>query len=232
MSWAYEIVLRGSLEQSAGLPMWLETGTHDTCAGVPGLASIDLYTPADGPTFDPCNDDGAGPLMMLVLDFASRDTLAAAVASGRIVAVAGALAPDIAVTETALERRFYPVGEDETPALLQAPFSYVVRYHRPADDETALVKAYLATHPATEARLPRIRSIMCYLPVEEVHASHLQGARADVPGNRPRAKTKDLPVKPSRDGYSTSDRPCAARWSGPIQLLCRLEKPKKSQSSQ
>lgn len=181
MSWTYEIVLRGPPEQRADLPIWLETWTRDTVAGLPGLASFDLYTPADGPAFDPYNDDGAAPLMMLMLHFASRDALAAAVASGRIMASGGAPAPDIAITGTALERRFYPVGEDETPAPLQAPFSYVVRYHRPANDEAAFVKNYLATHPATEARLPGIRSIMCYLPLEEVHASDLPGAWTDVP---------------------------------------------------
>jgi hypothetical protein len=181
MSWTYEIVLRGLPEQRAGLQMWLETRTRDACAGLPGLSRFDLYTLADASAFDPYNDAGAGPLMMLMLDFASRDALAAAVANGRIKEAAGALARDIAVTGTALERRFYPVGEDETPAPLQAPFSYVVRYHRPADDEAAFVKNYLATHPATEARLPGIRSIMCYLPLDEVHASDLHGARIDIP---------------------------------------------------
>ncbi len=181
MSWTYEIVLRGLPERRAGLQVWLETRARDACVGLPGLARFDLYTPADSPASDPYNDDRAGPLMMLMLDFASRDALAAAVASGRIKEAAAALAPDIAVAGTALERQFYPVGEDETPAPLQAPFSYVVRYYRPADDEAAFVKNYLATHPATEARLPGIRSIICYLPLDEVHASDPQGARIDVP---------------------------------------------------
>ena len=181
MSWTYEIAFRGPPEQRAGLQAWLETWTHDTCAGLSGLACVDLYTPADGPAFDPYNDDGAGPLMMLMLDFASRDALAAAVASSRIPVAGCAVAPGIAVTGTALERRFYPIGEDATPAPLQAPFSYVVRYHRPADDEAAFVKNYLATHPATEARLPGIRSIMCYLPLEGMHAGNPQRARTDMP---------------------------------------------------
>jgi hypothetical protein len=100
--------------------------------------------------------------MMLMLDFVSRDALAAVVSSG----AAAASGPDIAATGTAFERRFYPVGADAAPAPLRAPFSYVVRYHRPADDEAAFVANYLATHPATEAKLPGIRSIMCYLPLD------------------------------------------------------------------
>jgi hypothetical protein len=170
MSWTYEITLRGAPDQGAGLQTWLETGVCKTFAGLPGLACLDVYTPAEAPVRDPYVDDGAGPLMMLMLDFAARDALAAAAGGGSIDAAAGALAPGIAGTGMAFERRFYPVGEDAAPAPLQAPFSYVVRYHRPADDEAAFVRNYLATHPATEAKLPGIRSIMCYLPLADVHA--------------------------------------------------------------
>jgi uncharacterized protein (TIGR02118 family) len=63
-----------------------------------------------------------------------------------------------------------PYNDDDTPAPLQAPFSYVVRYHRPADDEAAFIKNYLDTHPVTQARLPGIRAIMCYLPLHELRA--------------------------------------------------------------
>jgi hypothetical protein len=170
MSWTYEITLRGAPDQGAGLQTWLETGVRETFAGLPGLACLDLYTPAEAPVRDPYVDDGAGPLMMLMLDFATREALAAAVASGSIDASAGALAPDIVGTGMAFERRFYPVGEDAAPAPLQAPFSYVVRYHRPADDEAAFVRNYLVGHRTIQARLPGIRSIMCYLPLDDVHA--------------------------------------------------------------
>jgi hypothetical protein len=166
MSWTYEIALRGAPDQEAGLQAWLEASAYKSFTGLPGLASLDLYTPADGLTTDPYNHDGAGPLMMLMLDFATRDALVAAVAGGHIAGAAGALAPEIAATGAALERRFYPAGKDATPTPLQAPFSYVVRYHRPADDEAAFVRNYLATHPALEARLPGIRSIICYLPLD------------------------------------------------------------------
>jgi len=170
MSWTYEVALRGEPDQQAGLRTWLESGAREICAALPGLAHFDLYTPADGSSRDPYNDHGAGPLMMLMLDFAGRDALAAAVKSGEIDDVVDALAPDIAVTGAAFERRFYPVGGDTRPALLQAPFSYVVRYHRPADDEAAFIENYIATHPLTQAKLPDIRSIMCYLPLDDVRA--------------------------------------------------------------
>jgi hypothetical protein len=181
MSWTYEIALRGDPSRSADVQTWLDTTARDCCAGLPGMACLDVYTPADGQARDPYNNDGAGPLMMLMLDFVARDALAAAVEGGAMAVAAGALAPDIAAAGTALERRFYPVGGDAAPATLRAPFSYVVRYHRPADNETAFIKNYLATHPAIEAKLPGIRSIMCYLPLDEMHAGHRPGAGSDLP---------------------------------------------------
>jgi hypothetical protein len=176
MNWTYEIALRGDPDRRAELQSWLESGAGAACAGLAGLACLDVYMPADGPVRDPYNNDGAGPLMVVMLDFAAREALAAAVAGGGIAAAADALPPDIAATGTAFERRFYPVGADATPAPLLAPFSYVVRYHRPAGDEKAFVTNYLATHPATEAKLPGIRSIMCYLPLDERHAGGRQHA--------------------------------------------------------
>ena len=173
MSWTYEIALRGAPEQAAALHAWLENGAHESFAGLPGLASFDLYTPAAGTSRDPYNNDGSGPLMMLMLDFVSRNALAAAAGGGAIAASVRDVASNTAATAAAFERRFYTVGEGTAPAPLQAPFSYVVRYHHPADDVAAFIANYLATHPVTQARLPGIRSIMCYLPLEDISASSL-----------------------------------------------------------
>jgi hypothetical protein len=118
--------------------------------------------------------------MMLMLDFATSDALAAAITGGCLAAPL-ALAHGITATGTALQRRFYPVVEGATPAPLQAPFSYVVRYHRPADEEAAFVKDYLASHPPIEARLPGIRAIMCYLPLNEPPDGDLRDARDLLP---------------------------------------------------
>jgi hypothetical protein len=171
MSWTYEIALRGKPEHADHLQTWFDDGARETYAGLPELAAFDLYTPAVGSSRDPYVNDGAGPLMLLMLDFVSRDALAAAAGSGAIAAPVRDVASDIAATGAAFERRFYAVGEGATPAVLQAPFSYVVRYHHPADDVAAFIENYLATHPVTQARFPGIRSIMCYLPLDDISAS-------------------------------------------------------------
>lgn len=169
MNWTCEIALRGAPDRGASLRTWLETA-QGAIARLSGLECLDLYTPAAATAIDPYTHDGAGPLMMLMLDFSTRDALVAAVADDGIRAAADALAPDITATGAAFERRFYPAGGNTVPAPLQAPFSYVVRYHRPADDEAAFVAHYLTSHPATQAKLPGIRNVICYLPDDEVWA--------------------------------------------------------------
>jgi hypothetical protein len=44
----------------------------------------------------------------------------------------------------------------------------VVRYHRPAADKAAFNDNHLVTHLATQAKLPRIRAIMCYMPLDDL----------------------------------------------------------------
>jgi hypothetical protein len=176
----YEIALCGAPDQAAVLHRRLATGLREAAAGLTGLLGVDVYTPFDGPARDPYNHDSGGPLMMLMLDFATRDALAAAVTGGPLPAPF-APAGGVTATGTAFERRCYPVGEDAAPAPLQAPFSYVVRYHRPADDEAAFVEDYLASHPPIEARLPGIRAIMCYLPLSRQPDGDRRGARGLLP---------------------------------------------------
>jgi hypothetical protein len=168
MSWTYEIALRGLPEEGVALRKWFVNGPQQAFAASPGLATLDLYTPAQGPSHDPYNHDGAGPLLMVMLEFATRDALAAAVRGATFGGAFKALPSGVVATGAAFERLYYPVGDGTAPAPLQAPFSYVVRYHRPADDEAAFIRNYLDTHPVTQAKLPGIRSILCYLPLDDV----------------------------------------------------------------
>jgi hypothetical protein len=174
MSWVYEVTLRGGPETAKAAADWFARGPRSTWAELPGLVSLDSYVNAEQPAHDPYNNDGAGPLLLILVAFASREALASAV--GRIVASMGDLPDGVAATGSALERRFYPVGEGSEPAPLEAPLSYVVRYHRPADDEAAFVDNYLASHPVTQAQLPHIRAIICYLPLDELNHLSVPGA--------------------------------------------------------
>ena len=110
-------------------------------------------------------------MLIAVAEFQSRDALEPVTAVlERALAHAST---GIAASVTAMERCFYPVEGETTPGPLQAPFSYVVRYHRPAEDEAAFVAHYVADHPRLEARFPGIRSIMCYFPLKPAGVGRL-----------------------------------------------------------
>jgi uncharacterized protein (TIGR02118 family) len=103
-------------------------------------------------------------LLLAMLHFNTAEQMSHAI--GALARSLGGLPHGVVVTGTPFERRLYPIGGEATPGPLTAPFSYVVRYHRPADDEAEFVSHYLADHPPLLAKLPEIRSVLCYLPLD------------------------------------------------------------------
>jgi hypothetical protein len=133
---------------------------------LPGLLSHDLYVGTADGARDPLVDDGPGPLLIAMLAFAHADALARAMASAALAALLSRLPAGVRAAGEAMECRHYPVAGAAAPAPLRAAFSYVVRYHRPAQDEAAFIANYVATHPPTLAQLPGIRNVMCYFPLD------------------------------------------------------------------
>jgi len=160
--WVFELVCTGAAGRIDEAVAWANRAARGWAA-LPKLATLDLYAPVTGGAHDPFNDDGPGPLFIAMLAFPSREALAAAVASPELTSSLGGRPGDLAWTGSAFERHFYPVGGKTDP--LTAPFSYVVRYHKPAEDEAAFIRNYVDTHPPTLATLPGIRSVMCYFPL-------------------------------------------------------------------
>jgi hypothetical protein len=132
---------------------------------LPGLVSHDLYVGVTDGAKDPLVDDGPGPLLIAMLAFADADALGKAIVSAKFEQSLARLPDGMRAAGEAMECRHYPVADADAPAQLRAPFSYVVRYHRPAEDEAAFIANYVATHPPTLARLPAIRNVMCYFPL-------------------------------------------------------------------
>jgi len=163
MAWICEIVVSGAAEALPGLRTWARETAPMRLSDLGGLLSLDLYEPTEEPGQDPFNHDTDAPRLIALLDFDGEDALRQAMRSAPLAAVVDALPAGLAATVTALERTTYPV--DGNPAAdLEAPVSYVVRYHRPADDEVLFTRNYVASHPPTQAKLPGIRSVMCYFP--------------------------------------------------------------------
>jgi uncharacterized protein (TIGR02118 family) len=164
MSFIAEIALTGGLELTESVQAWLTAVSSQAWPAQRGLSALDIYRPVGG-TQDPYNKDERPPLVILVVEFQAVDALGAAVPV--LEQGLAKLPAAVTATVTAMERRFYPVAGETAPGALRAPFSYVVRYHRPAEDEAAFVKHYVADHPRLEAQFPGIRSIMCYFPQPE-----------------------------------------------------------------
>jgi len=157
--WVFEVACTGDASRAADARAWLDAAVPAWKA-LPGLAALDLYRPIEGGAHDPFNDDGLGPLFIAMLAFPAREALGEAMPRTEF----GSQLPGLALTGTGFERRFYPIAGQIEAGPLTAPFSYVVRYHRPAEDEAAFIKNYVETHPPTLATLPGIRSVMCYFP--------------------------------------------------------------------
>jgi hypothetical protein len=170
----YEIACTGGREHEDVVHAWADAAT--AWGSLPGLGAVDLYQPMQGDTHDPFNDDGPGPLLIAMLRFAARADLDTALGHARFRESLADRPAGIACTGTPMERRLFPLGGAAEPAPLRAPFSYVVRYHHPADDVALFVSHYLADHPPILAKLPEIRSVLCYLPIDVGAANPLPAA--------------------------------------------------------
>lgn len=131
---------------------------------LPDALTLDLYAPADAAAHDPYVKETAATTRLALLSFLSLDALdraarSAAFADG-LAALGGA-----AISCSAMRRSDHPVAGETAPTALVAPFSYVVRYHRPAEDEALFARHYIATHPPLLGRLPGVRNVMCYTPL-------------------------------------------------------------------
>src|ERR1043165_7395758 len=157
--WIFEVACTGPASSAQDAHAWLEA-TVPAWKVLPGLTSLDFYQPIESGAHDPFNDDGPGPLFIAMLAFPERRALSHAITR----ATFGGPPQGFGFTGTTFERRFYPVADDTNVNPLTAPFSYVVRSHRPVEDEAAFIKNYVETHPPTLDKLPGIRSIMCYFP--------------------------------------------------------------------
>lgn len=160
MDWVFEIVCAGVADRADDARAWCDTAVPAWKA-LPGLSALDIYRPIAGGAHDPFNNDGPGPLFIAMLAFGSRRALETAVSG----AAFGSSPARLQVVGSSFTRHFYPIAGETTPAPLTAPFSYVVRYHKPAEDEAAFIKNYVDTHPPTLGKLPGVRSVMCYFPL-------------------------------------------------------------------
>lgn len=168
MTISHFLTFGGPAGVAATLRDWFMDAPAAVLAGLSGVETLDLYIPEN--SHDPMLDDGAGPLLTAQTGFASLEALEAGIAAPALSEALGDLADGPAsactIAHDAMELKFFPVAGEDRPAPLTAPVSYVVRYHRPADDEAHFVEHYCAHHPPVLGKFPKIRNVMCYLPLD------------------------------------------------------------------
>ncbi len=173
----YEITCNGGADQEGAVQAWADRDAVPVWTTLAGLTAVDLYQPVRGGTHDPFTNDGPGPLLMAMLQFPSRRQLEAGLADPRFKNTLAGVPAHVTTTGTSFERRFYPVGGAATAEpKLRAPFSYVVRYHHPAQSPDEFVTHYIADHPPILGKLPEIRSVLCYLLIEQTASGVLPPA--------------------------------------------------------
>jgi hypothetical protein len=144
---------------------------------VPGLVRALVHTPANA--HDPLLHDGQPPQLALQLYFDALLALEAAAGRAgplRALAERDAL-PTLAsatVTHQVMAVRAYSVLDPARPA--EPWCTYLVAYDGSAEDPHAWHADYLAHHPPLMARLPGIREVEVYTPVDCVN--HLPWGQA------------------------------------------------------
>jgi hypothetical protein len=172
----YEVSVRAGGGDIDAMRRWFKAGPAQRWAGLPRLVAFDAYFPCRGQPHDPYVNDGLGPAVLAMLSFPDEPALWDAIGSSAFERGLADIPAGAAVTADAMLRKFYSVEGETAERSLEAPFSYVVRYHRPALDERAFVEEYLASHPTLIASLPHVRTVLCYVPLAQSPRQALPGA--------------------------------------------------------
>ncbi|MBN9243741.1 MAG: hypothetical protein J0I98_13200 [Mesorhizobium sp.] len=159
MSWTCEIALTGDAARRSPVAAWLSQAGPGLAA-LDGLCTLDAYTATEQAARDPYNGGEIPPLLLLLAAFADEAGLRRAMADPVLDDWLSRRPDGTAVTVSALRRSFHA---PDAAGTMPAPVSYVVRYLLPADDAAAFRRAYLAGLVPIQARLPGIRSILCYV---------------------------------------------------------------------
>ena len=161
------------------LGVWAETNFTGALAEAREVRGIEIHEATQSAS-DPLTDDGPGPQLLLQIDFselADLETWLARPAAREALAACPALGLRCCRLDCEAFQVFaYPVAGAVAPVPRTAPLSFVVRYARPAEDEAAFRDFYLANHPPILGRLPGIRNVLCYSPLEWSNTSGIEAS--------------------------------------------------------
>ncbi len=119
----YEVACSGERSLEEAVRTWSDAAAMPAWTALPGLSAVDAYVMATGGAHDPFVDDGAGPLLLAMLQFGTAEQMSQAIDGAALARGLEGLPKGVAITGTPFERRLYPIGAEATPGPLTAPFS-------------------------------------------------------------------------------------------------------------
>jgi uncharacterized protein (TIGR02118 family) len=174
MSWTLELCATGPADSRAQANAWRDRDVLPALLSLPAVAHVDVCSPAPGAQ-DPFVAEESGPIVFLMAHFFDEQALRSAIASETIDSCLSAAPAGLDLTATALRGVSTPV-DDHAAETGACAYRYVVRYHGPADAAAGFAAHYRRTHPPLLTRLPRIRAIRCYEPIDALRAPRIAPA--------------------------------------------------------
>ena len=169
MGLAHFLTFRGPAEASGELVAWFRDARVPDLADLACVDYVDLYTPSSGDHTDPFVDDRDGPILMVQTGHADlldvqKFLVSPAFAAASVLGAAGI--SGLCLTHDVMTQEFFAVGDDEAPRPMEAPLSFVVRYHEPCEDSAVFTGHYRQGHATALAQLPAIRNVLVYARTE------------------------------------------------------------------
>ena len=134
----------------------------------PAVSSVELYTPEPGDV--PVMDDIPRPELIVQINLESKEQalgLAESEEFQKLFLDKNMFSSPIdKLNMEILESVHFDLPERETPPVRSAPLSFVVRYYGPVENAADFQDFYMKNHPPILAKFPKIRNVLCYLPVD------------------------------------------------------------------
>jgi len=169
------------LHDSSGKAGSLSTEARDGIAAaglrLPGLARLNVFTPAEGGE-DPYLRDAFPPPLVMQVVLPDPDALQSALASAAMQDLVAALRGKTGAKYELVQEALLadPWLSADTSAG-KADISYLVNYQRPAEDEKTFLEYYRDHHPAILLRFPGLRRLELGLPLD--WSASMDARRAD-----------------------------------------------------
>ena len=131
------------------------------------VSAVEFYTPYTGKV--PKMDDVPAPHLLMEIRVDSEAAAKALTSSAEFkkhfIEKSGMLAGASKINLDVLENVHYDIPGHKKPPARTAPFSFVVRYYGPVENAADFTDFYTTNHPPLLAKFPKIRNVLCYLPM-------------------------------------------------------------------